>query len=465
MALIGTIRNEGYQFIGAVGSIQLSPSTKQTIEVRPTVTFTDDHTIQDWVPDFAKIYGSSVDQLENAIRSNTVNPITQNYLELSKRYATPANLVTFCARYYGDQSNRYALRRYSLHVNGRLLDTTIFTRSELIGLRQDPLRSTMIWETDDPPAALLVSTVSPIVKQYAEEVAARLKYLKVRLWSAPSYRLLNLSSLDNRLLFSEVPFFSYRFAYGIIEDELTDALIGMRGNVDTLLGMAKTLPLRTRLLPNLNALGDLRNRVCCGGLGVVFALKRSSYNDYYIPLQIRSKDVNDGRELLALIPKGFHQPSTSDLDEVNVYWTVFRELAEEIFRKKEKETLGKNMVREHVFSYPELRWFIDNRDAWHCEVVSVGLNSVNGNYDFGILLMVDDVRYYPTFLDQFFANWETERIKWVSTMDTRELHRLFTEQRWASESLFHFAEGRLRLKEIAPQCIALPSIERVLHGQ
>ena len=61
-------------------------------------------------------------------------------------------------------------------------------------------------------------------------------------------------------------------------------------------------------MPDLRRLSDFTSRVCCGGIGVLLAISRDKpYDDFIIPIQIRSSMVSDGRNMYAVFPKAFHE--------------------------------------------------------------------------------------------------------------------------------------------------------------
>src|SRR5207237_460529 len=122
------------------------------------------------------------------------------------------------------------------------------------------------------------------------------------------------------ICFAEVDFFLYRFSTGLLEEEIRDALTRYDGNIHLVIEEKEKLELRQALIPTLEVLGDPQHRICCGGIGVVFALRTPG--EYLIPLQVRSGEVSDGRGSLAVIPKAFHQPLIGDPQEVNIYWTT-----------------------------------------------------------------------------------------------------------------------------------------------
>ena len=164
--------------------------------------------------------------------------------------------------------------------------------------------------------------------------------------------------------YSMTSFLKYRFTIGLLEDELIDALISTKGDIDKIISNThKYLPIRNELIPDLNLLLNFQERFCAGGIGVVLAFARGEPdNDFIIPVQSRSKKVSDGRNQLAVIPKAFHQPLLENKAEVNVYWTSFRELYEEVFHGIEVEKEISKIKFDWYFNeIPEMKYFKDHR--------------------------------------------------------------------------------------------------------
>lgn len=384
-----------------------------------------------------------------------------------EKFGTAEILSEFVEGYYGcKEHNKQGLGLYSLLVDGHHINTTVFVRTSDLRLarplgtpnKPDQLDFGLIQKE-----AVSHPTVLEDLRKYALQIYARSRRMKVQLWNDPLYRLLREDIQHGKASFSLIDFFAYRFQSGLLADELIDAAVDCRGDVKLLRERKDKLLLRAGLLPDFDALRNLQNRICAGGIGVVWALRSRQEQGYVIPLQVRSSQVNDGRGRHAVLPKAFHAPLADEMTEVSIRWTLFRELFEEVFRGKEAERPDDHMVHDWYFpGSPPLQWFRDNSD-WRGEVVTYGLNAVAGNYDFGILLIVEDPCYYERFKSEIRKNWEAEKTKWISTKDKEGIADLL-RQKWASESLLHFGEALRRLKELHPKQVNLPHIDRLIGG-
>lgn len=371
-------------------------------------------------------------------------------------YLTHSNMCRFVEAFYETDSKISDLRRYKLEVNGKSVETTIFTKNEFLNIKKNPLELPLkLVPGEDKDTSVIPKDFA----NFALKVAARLEQIGVDIWDAPLYRLVELSELEKHNLFTKINFLDYRFSSGLLLDELTDEIIDSKGQIESLVNSSRTFKLRRKLMPDLDSIINLKSRICCGGIGTVFALRRES--DYLIPLHIRSSRVSDGRELLAVLPKAFHQPIIDPDIEVNVFWTLFRELYEELFGGDEAKKDSPYLAHDWYFDSSEgLKWFESN-DSYRCEVTSFGYNGIAGNYDYGLLLVIEDPNYEKEYRRSMRKNWELKHTIWVSTINTRKLADMIIEGNWASESLFHFIEGLLRLKEIDPKRVNPPDIERI----
>jgi hypothetical protein len=229
------------------------------------------------------------------------------------------------------------------------------------------------------------------------------------------------------------------------------------------------LPLRDALLPNLGSLLDFDARICAGGMGALFAVARAgtARPEFLIPVQRRSGSVADGRGQLALLPKGFHQDCAGVSDEVDIRWTLWRELYEEVFDGKEAQgdavTLGHDWYLQDC---PGVAWFHQpDQRGFRCESVAFGLNAINGNYEFAKVLAVTDETYRRTFQrDMLFTSEEFADPKGIKLSSQRRDHikNTLLLPDWTSEGLFQFVEGLLWLKDELPEWVDLPDIEREL---
>jgi hypothetical protein len=364
-------------------------------------------------------------------------------------FVTPQTIRGTLNRFYSKVPNE--LTPYCLTVDGCEIFTTIFTRPGLVNLRLPPQNAAMEHITEFSSCL----PTSPALEDYSCRMMAQHEAMGMRLWDSHKYRMTLL--IDNPLQcgFADIPFFAFRYSSGLLEDELIDVIIATEGKPERIKDIGAMFPLRSMFLPDLAALLRFDTRICCGGVGVVFALQRE--NDYLIHLQVRSQEVSDGRGLTALVPKGFHDSAINSKNEVNIHWTIFRELFEEIYGGVEAEKRPVHLSHDYYFDEKPLKWF-ENNDCYTCDITSLGFNAIAGEYEFGILLAVHDTNYLSEFHRKRRGNWEPERFLEVSSTDTQRISELLRGDNWASDSLFHFAEGLRRLKELDPVRVALPEI-------
>jgi hypothetical protein len=217
-----------------------------------------------------------------------------------------------------------------------------------------------------------------------------------------------------------------------------------------------------RIRRRLESLANVERRLCCGGVGVLVAFKQPE--GYLVPIQQRGQMVSDNRGTLALVPKGFHQPVADAGQEVNIRSSVFRELYEEVFGGKEVEGDTDHMDPYwYIHKSEAMKWFWDN-NQYICEVVCFGYNQTSGNYEFGVLLVVQDECYWTRYRADMKRMWETHKTFWIDTRDQEKIAEFIMDSRWAQEGLFHFVQCLMRLKEIAPAAVNLPNVSGELRA-
>jgi hypothetical protein len=109
-----------------------------------------------------------------------------------------------------------------------------------------------------------------------------------------------------------------------------------------------------------------------------------------------------------------------------------------------------------------LHWFeTANPKQFILELVSFGLNLFDGTFEFGVLLVVKDERYWRRYEGDIQVNDEVDDNKTppFSTKDTKGLAEIIEDPRCADTSLIALVEGLRRLKQIEPTRVSLPEIE------
>src|SRR5260370_17181471 len=92
--------------------------------------------------------------------------------------------------------------------------------------------------------------------------------------------------------------------------------------------------------------------------------------------------------------------------ETSVAATVYRETYEELFGGREVEAEDRHTAPLWYMSEPMLEWLEQHRDIVVTEIVSFGLNLVDGTYEFGVLFAINDHRSCPMFTNKITLNEE-----------------------------------------------------------
>lgn len=355
------------------------------------------------------------------------------------------------------------MSEYIIATDGHTLHSAMAVLPEWIGLI-NPLDNTHEIASFIP--------VHPPKVEFAQEQVLHLLHtielMNLRLWGGPIYRLLNvdLSSRLTKSSFAEVDFLHYRFTVGLVVDELVDALSKYDFSVDKVLANANSLlPVRNRVLPDGQSLLNFRERICAGGITMVFAMPRPKpYNDFIFPIQQRSASVADGQGMLSIIPRGFHESLTDQQKDVAPSISCYREVYEELFGGKEVEKHTERLRHDWFFGERQMRWFIDHKESYELICTCFGVDMVSGNYQFGTVLIIHDEEYWDTFGREMEANWEgkerTTRI--ISTKDSAAVEKLIKQGNWTGEGLQTLCEGLFYLKKKYPRRLSLPNIKRIV---
>lgn len=210
----------------------------------------------------------------------------------------------------------------------------------------------------------------------------------------------------------------------------------------------RSLPIRDRYLPTIEAATAFDERICAGGPACLLAIAREE--DYLLVVQERSATVLNSTGRLAVVPKAFHQP-LSETSESAVSATLRRELEEELLGRDELDQISPD-ARQRVapghrsaWSAP-MRWLDDHHDAFVLLATGFGINMVSGNYEVACLAIVDDPAWWDLHAEELRGNWEMRRTIACSSKDTGGLLALLADPRWSDEGLFAFLEGLRRLR-------------------
>jgi hypothetical protein len=365
--------------------------------------------------------------------------------------------------YYASEQADTEFRQYTILLSQGQYPSTIYTTSNRVGLSL-PLANIETNYISTAPVPSYSEDFVHLSKKQAAKVIHKFDLLGVRIWDQGLYRLVADPFAGDKLSlsFSLSNYFPYRFTAGLLEDEVFESLISNEGNIiDILQNRASTLPLRHILLPKISCLSNLNNRISAGGLACVVAMARGTpHNDYCIPLQLRSQAVAEGRGVYTTSIQAWHQPSVDNYqDEVQLYWTVLRELFEEAFGGKEAEQESQRLRYDWYLSEcPGVAYIHENPDAVTLEFLGIGMNALLGTYDCAILLAIHDPKYWDTYSYALMRNWETQSMKLLSTRKASSfLEKVFTSG-WFDQGMFSLSQGLLRLRQLDPKHVALPDI-------
>lgn len=220
------------------------------------------------------------------------------------------------------------LNQYSFSVNNVPVNTAIATKPEWTNLKI-PLDE--IHEC--PHLYHIDSPVTDFPEEHEEHILkllSSIELMKLRLWENPIYRLLKVDFSQGIVdaSFAEDEFIRYRFSFGLLINELADALSNNEFSIDRVLrGADKLLPIRKSILPDGASLINSPQRICAGGITMLFATQwPEPYHDFAFPIQLRSDIVADGQGMCTIIPRAFHQPMVDVVEEVVPSFSAYREI-------------------------------------------------------------------------------------------------------------------------------------------
>jgi len=352
------------------------------------------------------------------------------------------------------------LNQYSFSVGNTRVNTAIATKPEWTGLNIPLDGKHMVSHLvhNDGP---IIDVPEELVLQLLSSVVDR----KVRLWENPIYRLLNVDFQQDRINASfveEDSFIRHRFSYGLVIEELNNALYKKKCSIKSVLSDAdRFLPLRKTVLPDAASLINFSQRICVGGIAMVFAISRPEPDhDFVFPIQQRSKTVADGPGMYTIVPRGHHQSMRDAAKEVAPSVSAYREIFEELFRGKEVEKDCTRLQHDWFCSEePAMKWFYDNPESFDLECTCFGIDMVSGNYQFGMLLVIHKESIYKQCASKMDENWESAKgnTKFVSSKDQVWLAKLIKKPNWTGEGLITLIEGLKRLSAMDPQRVKMPS--------
>ncbi|MGA2963937.1 MAG: hypothetical protein ABSD96_19895, partial [Candidatus Korobacteraceae bacterium] len=296
--------------------------------------------------------------------------------------------------YYPDSELRaHDLHRYSFTINGRLITTNIASRSSWLNLRL-PVNDR---ERDRFPVIQSAVPLPAVSEDEERRIRAELAEKQVRFDDRPIFTLRSFTPNAKGPIasFSLAEYKNYKLSFGLLEEELIQALVN--ANCVPLAAFEqrnKLLLGRNKFLKDCRAMADYSTRLCAGGTNVLLAFRRSSDDDYVFHFKRRSRTVSTGRGVFSLLPSGMHQPEikANAREESPIAATVYRETLEELFGGIELEQYDGHLTARRYRSAEQLRWFQQesNFGKFVLQIVSFGLNLFDGTFEFGVLLAVTD---------------------------------------------------------------------------
>jgi transcriptional regulator with XRE-family HTH domain len=374
----------------------------------------------------------------------------------SRRMVTRHQLAAVVASYYGTPGPGGQL--YRARVGSTRMLLSILTRPEWL----DP-GVTLGGESEAvryvPPTTASGTHLGDDMVAAAVQRLASIETTTTVVVNNPLYRLLDVD-LDTGALsatFTAIDFADHVLTTELMEEELISAAASS----------TNALPLRDAYLPDTQAAFALGDRACIGGTASLLAVarRRGADRDYVLFTQERSPNVINRAGRLAVIPKGFHQPTGEPASEARLSVTLQREFEEELLGRQDLEQVGPN-ARHHVdllhaqLVTEPMAWLLDRPGSFRTECTGLGFNLVTGNYEFACLLVIEDDGWWDRYGHLVELNWEAERVHRHSTLDTAGLEALTTDPRWGNESLFSLLQGLRRLNAVGdPDRMAIPTIE------
>ncbi len=368
-----------------------------------------------------------------------------------QKYCTADTMVNALSLYYA-RPLQTKLREVQIQTAESRILTGVYSRPEYLNVGRGRLRCTI---DDQPPGEPHLDdrfiAKGKLVKNQLLERGAKT-------WDAAKYRLLEIKVLGPMISanFSETTFYKYRYGPALLNDELQEALCQTKGDARKVVENKRTLlPLREALIPEAMNFEYLRDYPCCTCTGVLFAIAKKDRGDFEFIIQTRSDLVSDNPGFYATIPYGFHEPTGSSAEDVDLEFTVWRELNEELFNAKDAERANHSVHPEAALNLTEpLKWLRKNKKGYNCEILSPGYRATSCDCLFSVLFVIPDPEFWHKFGDQLARNWEAKKVKYISTQNRDEILAMLNHPLLVPDCRRTLAEGLIRLKELYPDRVA-----------
>ena len=357
----------------------------------------------------AEIWGGSERDLLNKINSS-VRSQARAAAGRKGKPQTRYSEIELVNKYYSPESLAKAnLKHYSFSVDGTSVQTTSVSRPGWLGLA---------YELDSPQEQCKLIDAKPLKHRWSgthldhsarnkpqeglvrvlAECAASIIMSGGLIWNDPIYRVneIELGEKAMKVLFALDQFENYRYSIGLLNEELPRLSADTNFEIDELVDRRNDIqPLRSFFLPDGPSLVDFKSRITASGVQVLFAMATND-GGYEIPYQIRSRKVTEGATMFGTIPMAFHHPLKDPEKEVNLSFSIYRELYEELFGGREV-TRGSESWNppDWFFSESEpVRWLKENKAARTLECTCITVNLFSGNCDFQALVAVHDKTFF-----------------------------------------------------------------------
>jgi hypothetical protein len=355
-------------------------------------------------------------------------------------------------------------QKYSVVIDGKRITMPLVTRADWLGFRAkfDTERCRVAQEPWWPAEKYMAH----VNRAHVERLRGALDRSKALTWSDPIYRLMDIEIKDDRISaqFAVDDFFNNIRNSGLMAIELEEALLDAKLDPRIVAKIrSKALPLRNALLANGDQIGDVSERMTPIGITVVFAKARPAPdNDYAVPIVRRTGAVALGRNMLAMVPQGIHQPLDDHVADCGLTDTVYRELYEEVLGGEDEVRQGGNRFqrRWYMDSSPALQWISQHPEHCTQEFVCCGYNLITGNFELGALLAVHDPEFWNEYKSTFEYSSEIKGVTLLSTTNASHLSEMIRRPDWTPESRPALVEGLRRLQELDSTRVSLPHLDR-----
>ncbi len=256
---------------------------------------------------------------------------------------------------------------------------------------------------------------------------------------------------DNNYEFRGVRFLAYRATIASILDEL--GLVLLDKGLDTIRRQGyDLLPKRVLWLGSLNDLLSVHKRICLGGANVLFAI-RTSENCTVLIIQRRSRYVSDEPGSISVVPKFFHESLIDPWDEVDIKYSFYREVYEELFSGEDKPRKTRYISPTFYLDLCEPVRELYESNYLELFPTSCAWDLLRGNYHFAYTAYVRDPDWWQRHKNKIRVNWEVDNSvePVVRLSNGKLLSTLIDRQDWAPEAYYSFIEGLRALASHYPE--------------